>query len=1019
MRTLLRIVGRAAGLSLVFAWMAAANVIPDFIANDEETGQEYQREIACCTHPDGSWTAAWLDFRMGPPAIFMRSFSSTGEPAGPGLPLTDGYGLFQLDLNASSVGEPMLVPVGENRSLVVWTETREQLSRIQAVVVDVNGIVAGPVTVNDIQRRNGCVRPQASSSGDRTLIVWWESTGLFARAYGQVLESTLQRWGGNFLLHPEVEAAQTAPTVAAYQGGWTAAWAEGNEVPQIMARRFDLDGAALGDPRTIDPNDSWSQRDVALLSVADGAFLCWTATQQNLVSLVAREVDANLDAAGAPFDVYSPDAATVTPAAPRLLAGGAGAVLVFWTAGPASHTRIFSRAVLLPATPTGEVHLLEDPPDPVDGVLVPRALSVSIGDGTQRRVAWWDNREGWDLAYTLRADVDGVPIEESLMPVDLVDGTASQVMPAPAIYPNGRGIVVWEDFRTGGLSIFGRALDRDGVPEGTSFRVSEASTGSVTAPATDLRDLLRNRPSVATMIDGSTVVAWTGIFPDGRSRVYLQNYDPTGARLGGNVGLPTVIPNDPRPNTQGAPNVVRLADGGYMVVWRDTFADSDGDLFARRFLPDGTAMSDTIRIVDPGPYAGAPQDSPSAASSGEGEVIIAWIDGRSGDGDVYAQRLGPTGRRIERNMQISAPEEDQPTPQFNPATAAAPGRYVIIYDDDPLGIGLISGRLTILPSMKDGASARSIDIPITISTGQRGMKYPRVAMNPDGRFVVTYWDTSADSSRVMAQRYDPDGNRIGAAYSICAVGGEAIAVPGGVAANGNRIQYAFSDSREMRGYDARVRRVDWTFDGAYSAIALAGASLEERPNALILRWSVPLDRAGALYSVWRAPDDGNAAGNEPGPDAQRIGSGPVGPAQSGGAEYEFADTSVEVGRRFAYWIEDTDGEFAGPWSGVRGAPPSDAALRSLGNPFLFATRLAWCAPLGTRVDLSVHDAAGRRVRELLSGLPVSSSGTDAGGGEVLWDGRDESGRAVPAGVYWARLRVRPGGERSIRLLRLR
>lgn len=1019
MRTLLRIVGRAAALHFIVACMAAATGIPDFIANDEDTGQEYQHEVACCTHPDGSWSAAWLDFRTGPPAIFMRHFSSADVPAGPGIPLTNGYGLFQLDLNASSVGEPTLIPIGADRSLVVWTETRQQLSRIQAVIVDGSGIVAGPVTVNDVQRRNGCVRPQASASGDRVLIVWRESTGLFSRAYGQVLEADLARRGGNFLLHPEVEAMQTAPTVAAGQEGWTAAWSEGDETPQVMARLFDLDGAALGNARSIDANGSWSQREVAILSVADGFFLCWTATQQNLVRLVARQVDRNLDAAGATFNVYSPDETTVTPGAPGLLAGDEGAALVFCTAGPASHTRIFSRRVELPETPTGELHLLDDPPDPVDGVLVPRALSVTVGDSPRRRVAWWDNREGWDLAYTLRVDADGAPIAESLQPIDLVDGTASQVMPAPAIYPDGRGIVVWEDFRTGGLSIFARALDRDGVPEGVSFRVSEASTGAVTAPATDLRDLLRNRPSVATMVDASTVVAWTGIFPDGRSRVYLQNYDPLGSRLGGNVGLPTVIPDDPRPNTQSAPSVVRLRDGGYMVVWRDTYADPEGDLFARQFLADGTATSDTIRIIDPGPYAGASQDSPAAASSGEGEVILAWIDGRSGDGDVYAQRLGPTGRRIERNMQISAPEEDRPTPQFNPATAAAPGRYVIVYDDDPLGIGLISGRLSILPSLKDGASAQSIDIPITISTGQRGMKYPRVAMNPDGRFVVTYWDTSADSSRVMAQRYDPDGNRIGRAYSVCEVGGAAIAIPGGAAANGNRIQYAFSDSRGLRGYDARVRRVDWTFDGAYSAIALADASLEERPDALVLRWSVPIDRAGALYTVWRATAEDDIAGSEPGPDAVRLAGGPIGPTRSGGIDYEFVDASIEAGRRFAYWIEDADGEFAGPWSGVRGAASSGTALRSLGNPFLTTTRLAWSAPVGARIDLTVHDATGRRVCRLVTERAVPGSGANAGGGEVLWNGRDAAGHAVPAGVYWAHLRSQPGGDRSVRLLRLR
>lgn len=68
------------------------------------------------------------------------------------------------------------------------------------------------------------------------------------------------------------------------------------------------------------------------------------------------------------------------------------------------------------------------------------------------------------------------------------------------------------------------------------------------------------------------------------------------------------------------------------------------------------------------------------------------------------------------------------------------------------------------------------------------------------------------------------------------------------------------------------------------------------------------------------------------------------------------------------------------------------------NPSPGATRIAFQVPAATRVRLGIHDVAGRLVR--------SFDGTYAGGGHsVEWDGRDGSGRYLPAGVYFVRMRA--------------
>jgi len=82
-------------------------------------------------------------------------------------------------------------------------------------------------------------------------------------------------------------------------------------------------------------------------------------------------------------------------------------------------------------------------------------------------------------------------------------------------------------------------------------------------------------------------------------------------------------------------------------------------------------------------------------------------------------------------------------------------------------------------------------------------------------------------------------------------------------------------------------------------------------------------------------------------------------------------------------------------SGARARP---RLLPATPNPFNPRTTIAFELPRTGRVELSVHDAAGRRVRALRRGVFVP-----AGRHSVTWDGRDDTGTAVASGVYHVRL----------------
>jgi hypothetical protein len=91
--------------------------------------------------------------------------------------------------------------------------------------------------------------------------------------------------------------------------------------------------------------------------------------------------------------------------------------------------------------------------------------------------------------------------------------------------------------------------------------------------------------------------------------------------------------------------------------------------------------------------------------------------------------------------------------------------------------------------------------------------------------------------------------------------------------------------------------------------------------------------------------------------------------------------------------------------------PALAPLHAAPNPFRASVALSFAQPQAGDVEVSVYDIAGRRVRDLHRGaLP-------AGEARLEWDGRDDSGGRVSAGVYLVRAQA---GERTMtaRVLRV-
>ena len=164
---------------------------------------------------------------------------------------------------------------------------------------------------------------------------------------------------------------------------------------------------------------------------------------------------------------------------------------------------------------------------------------------------------------------------------------------------------------------------------------------------------------------------------------------------------------------------------------------------------------------------------------------------------------------------------------------------------------------------------------------------------------------------------------------------------------------------------------------------------------------------GAVHLTWETREDANLAGFE---ILRAEGTGVLRSLVDGmvpADRREYTDRDVEPGARYDYQLRahDDDG-----WTAVSQrvsvtVPSVGLSLRpNAPNPFASETTVSFTLPERGAVELAVYDVAGGRVATIFSGEKT------AGAHDVQWDGRDDSGRLVSAGIYFCRIEA---GKQSV------
>src|SRR3989304_7077001 len=183
----------------------------------------------------------------------------------------------------------------------------------------------------------------------------------------------------------------------------------------------------------------------------------------------------------------------------------------------------------------------------------------------------------------------------------------------------GGAIIAWEDTRNVHFDIYAQRIDahgnvlwiKDGIP--------------VCAV-----DNAQNSPCIATDGAGGAVIIWQD-FRTNYADLCAQRINKNGELLWAKDAVLVCGTS----GSQSAPVVVNDGVGGVIVVWQD-FRRTYADIYAQRVDGSGKTAWERSGIA----LCNAPghESFPVITGNGAEGAIVAWVDTRNGNNDVFAQQ---------------------------------------------------------------------------------------------------------------------------------------------------------------------------------------------------------------------------------------------------------------------------------------------------------------------------------------------------------------------------------------------
>ena len=255
---------------------------------------------------------------------------------------------------------------------------------------------------------------------------------------------------------------------------------------------------------------------------------------------------------------------------------------------------------------------------------------VSLADGVGGAfIAWQDARNdgSWDV-YVQHVLANG-----NVDPAWPALGAAACIAPGQQsgirMIADGTGgvILAWTDERVSSYDtgVYAQRLTATGA-------VAPGWPANGVAVAATVKP--ERNPSLCSDGAGGAIVTWEHEYAGGDIDIFAAR-----VTAGGAIAFSTIVYNPVSNSIE--PVIASDMAGGCYVAFGDYAGPGSAKVFATHLDPSGIQVYPPTVFYSPSP-AVYDQRTPLICRDGLGGAFIAWTDYRTGDGDVYVSRIGPT-----------------------------------------------------------------------------------------------------------------------------------------------------------------------------------------------------------------------------------------------------------------------------------------------------------------------------------------------------------------------------------------
>jgi hypothetical protein len=216
------------------------------------------------------------------------------------------------------------------------------------------------------------------------------------------------------------------------------------------------------------------------------------------------------------------------------------------------------------------------------------------------------------------------------------------------------------------------------------------------------------------------------------------------------AGFPSPINTTTR-NNQFNPDNASSSSGNSVVVWTDTFSNTDHDIRAQRFDRAGNKVGPEIVVS----FSSLDEDQPKVAMNNGGEFVVTWTQMLpGGDTNVVARRYGADGNAAGGVIQVARGPFRESDPDVGIDDR---GDFVVTYTRD-----YNDGDTDVFALLFDGSNRVLALDKVAISPPGVAENHASVAMSPDGRFDVVWEQPFSNVDHdIYMSRYFASGGPMG------------------------------------------------------------------------------------------------------------------------------------------------------------------------------------------------------------------------------------------------------------------